>query len=90
MGGAPSYQIGYILSLTVPLSATPCLPGLVATLPAKPLLHPHPLQGLQQKRLQRDAQGRLNEMCDQLRTLPSVDLSAKVSLPTCPAGRWHR
>ncbi|GLI67888.1 hypothetical protein VaNZ11_012165 [Volvox africanus] len=34
-------------------------------------------QGLQQKRLQRDAQARLNEMCEQLRALPSVDLSAK-------------
>ncbi|PNH05886.1 Amidase 1 [Tetrabaena socialis] len=34
-------------------------------------------QGIQQKKLQKDAQGRLNEMCDQLRSVTSVDLSAK-------------
>ena len=35
-------------------------------------------QGMQQKRLQKDAQARLNEMCDQLRSQHAVDLSAKV------------
>lgn len=34
-------------------------------------------QGINQKRLQRDAQVRLNDFCDRLRNLPSVDLSAQ-------------
>lgn len=38
-------------------------------------------QGVQQKKLQRDAQARLNEMSDQLRNLSAVDLSGKAS--------WH-
>ncbi|KXZ40911.1 hypothetical protein GPECTOR_1365g592 [Gonium pectorale] len=34
-------------------------------------------EGVQQKKLQKEAQVRLNEMCDQLRSMQSVDLSAK-------------
>lgn len=45
--------------------------------PAPP---PSPPQGLQQKRLQKGAQSRLNEFSDRIRNTPSPDLSAQVGV----------
>lgn len=51
----------------------PLFPTPTCLAPTSPICS----QGINQKRLQRDAQVRLNDFCDRLRNLPSVDLSAQ-------------